>query len=235
MPIQAILLALNGKFSAWRILSDSSRRSHRGHGGRSGHGTVTVDLGLRAVARDVAGFTAAVAGLSSRVERTAVGGGAVAGDVTELAASIALHGLSLAVAGEMIRSAALVTGCRATASKATPEAAECTTGSASAPSHTRARVRAVTGQVAGEAARVASSAGTGAAQSEGWAVGLNVAEALAVVALLRLCGARVRASVRLVAGLLAWVPISGRYGWCCTEATYSCSRASPTMSTPLLV
>ena len=234
--ILAILLALGREFTGWRILSDSSRRSHRGNGSRSGHGTVTVDLGLGAIARDVAGFTTAVAGLSGCVERTAVGGSAVAGDVAKLAASVALHGLSLAVAGEMVRSTALVASCRATASKAAPEAATVrTTGSASAPSHARARVGAVTSQVAGEAARVASSAGAGAAQPEGWAVSLDMAEALAVVALLRLRGTRVRASVRFVAGLLACMPISGRYGWCCTEATYSCSRASPTTSTPLSV
>jgi len=40
-------------------------------------------------------FTALVAGLASSVERTTVRGSAISGDVTELAASITLHSLSL--------------------------------------------------------------------------------------------------------------------------------------------
>ena len=162
----------------------------------------------------MAGFAAAVAGLTRSVERTAVGSRAIAGDVTELAAGVALHGLSLAVAGEMVRSAALVAGGRATTAESAPEAAAVWTaaGSASATSHTSARVGAVTGQVASETAGVASSARAGAAQPKSRAVGLDVTKALAVVALLCFGGARVRASVGLVAGLLACTFVSGRIG-----------------------
>jgi hypothetical protein len=155
----------------------------------------------------VASLAAAVAGLARGVERASVRSRAVAGDVPQLSAGVALHSLSLAVARKVVGSTALVAGGRATATESAPEAAsatgESTTGSASATSHASARVGAVTCQMAGKATGVASSAGTGAAQAQCWAVGLNVAEALAVVALLGLGGAWVRAPVRLVAGLLA--------------------------------
>lgn len=155
-------------------------------------------------------LAAAVAGLASGVEGAAVRGRAVAGDVTELAAGIALHGLSLAVAGEVVWPTALVAGGGTTASKSTPEAAKSSTGSASAAAHSSTRVGAVACQMAGEAAGVASSARAGAAQAESRAIGLDVTKALAVVALLSLGGARVRASVRLVARLLACAWISDR-------------------------
>jgi hypothetical protein len=58
-------------------------------------------------------------------------------------------------------------------------------------------------KVTGLAAVVAPSAGAGAAQAEGRAVSLDVAKTLAVVALLGLSGARQRAAVGLVTGLLA--------------------------------
>lgn len=65
-------------------------------------------------------LAASVAGLASSVERTAVRGGAVAGDVTELAAGIALHSLSLAIAGKVVGTTALVAGSRTgTASETT--------------------------------------------------------------------------------------------------------------------
>lgn len=59
-------------------------------------------------------------------------------------------------------------------------------------------------QVARLAAVVAAAAaGAASAQTECWAVGLHMAKALAVVALLGLGGAGERAAVGLVAGLLA--------------------------------
>lgn len=113
-------------------------RSDRGRGNRCGGGgswcrdrgsdggdwctTFSVDVGLGAFARDVSSFTAAVAGLSGSVQRSAVRGRAIARDVTEFSARIALHGLSLAVAGEVVWPATLVAGSWAsTASKATAE------------------------------------------------------------------------------------------------------------------
>ena len=55
----------------------------------------------------------------------------------------------------------------------------------------------------GLAAIVAASAGASAAQAQSRAVSLNVAKTLAVVALLGLSGARKRAAIGLMAGLLA--------------------------------
>lgn len=43
--------------------------------------TVTIDLGLGAVARDVASLATAVAGLASGVERASVGGSAITRNV----------------------------------------------------------------------------------------------------------------------------------------------------------
>jgi hypothetical protein len=180
---------------SWRLGRDRRRSS-----------AVTVDLGLGAITGDVARLAAAVAGLSRSVERTTVGSSAVARDVAQLSAGVALHGLGLAVARKVVRSTALVASGRARASgiSSTEASCESATGSTSAATDTASgRVRAVTGQMAGEATGVASSARAGAAQAQSRAVGLDVTQALAVVALLRLGGTRVRASVRLVAGLLA--------------------------------
>ncbi|KAH6962282.1 hypothetical protein BKA56DRAFT_181374 [Ilyonectria sp. MPI-CAGE-AT-0026] len=148
--------------------------SHRGDGsdgsnGGGGHASQVDDLrgnlapGVRvgdgvllsAVPRDVASLATLVAGLSSSIERTAVGGGAVARDVAQLAAGVALHGLSLAVAGKVVRTTALVAS--------------------------------------------TAAAGPGAAQAEGRAVSLDVAQSLAVIALLGFGGTGERAAVRLVA------------------------------------
>ena len=192
--------------STYIRLSSGGSGSRRLNGGRRRSSAVTVDLGLGAVARDVARLAAAVARLARGVERAAVGSRAVARDVTQLAAGVALHGLSLAVARKVVWSTTLVAGRRAGASRvSTAEASsESATGTTSATTDTASgRVGAVTGQVAGEAAGIASSARAGAAQAQSRAVSLDVAEALAVVALLRLGGARVRAAVGLVAGLLA--------------------------------
>lgn len=54
-------------------------------------------------------------------------------------------------------------------------------------------------KVAGLAAVIAATAGTGTAQTEGRAVGLDVAKTLTVVALLGLSSARQRAAIGLVA------------------------------------
>jgi hypothetical protein len=74
---------------------------------------------LSAVPADVASLTAPVASLASSVERASVRGRAITRDVTELAASVALHGLSLAVASEVVRATALVAAGSATTSEAT--------------------------------------------------------------------------------------------------------------------
>jgi hypothetical protein len=214
-----------------------SDRSDGGDGG--GRDAAQVNLGgdlaicvlLRAVAGDVTSLAALVAGLAGSVKRAAVGGGAVTGDVTQLATSVAFHGLSLAVTGEMVGATALVASGR---TRATSEAAATTEAAGvSTTSHrgTTAKCSRADGvgacalrklssvrcyhsrksnchgiseasstysKVARLTTVVAAAAGAGAAQAEGRAVGLNMTESLAVVALLSLSGARQGAAVRLV-------------------------------------
>jgi hypothetical protein len=180
----------------------------------------------------------AVAGLASSVERAAVRCSAVARNVTQFATGVALHGLSLAISGEMVWSATLVAGSRTRAtSKGAPstESTECATGRAtSTTSHASSstRVGAVAGQVASQATAIASSAGSSSAQAQSRAISLrlsenecerhtrrtylDVSEALAMVALLRLGSAGMRASIGLVARLLAVIakPLRGRAHLC---------------------
>ena len=156
------------------------------------------------------GLAALVAGLASSVERATIGGSAVARDVAELAASVALHGLGLAVAGKVVGATALVASSRtrAAAEAATAaEATESTTRRRTATAHVDAgRVLAGTSQVTGLATVVAPAVGAAStSQPEGRAVSLDVAEALAVVTLLGIGRTRQRALVGLVARLLAVV------------------------------
>lgn len=185
---------------------------------------------LRAVAGDVTSLAALVASLAGRVEGTTIGSGAIPGDVAELAACVALHGLSLAVAGEMVGATTLVACSSAgtgEASTAEARAAVATThnrtatahgrhtGDAGDARHTGNAVHTGNGdtsggrtgarQVARLATVIATAAGTGARQAQGGAVSLHMAEALAVVALLCLSSARQRALVGLMAWLLAVV------------------------------
>jgi hypothetical protein len=164
---------------------------------------------LRAVTRDVSSLTALVASLASSVERTAVRSSAVPRDVTELAAGIALHGLSLAITSKVVGTTTLVASGRArTTSETTTAVAtgEATTTHGSTTAHSRTnRVGAGASKVTGLATVVAAAAGASATQAEGRAVSLDVTKTLAVVALLGLSGSGKRASVGLVAGLLAVV------------------------------
>lgn len=69
------------------------------------------------------GLGALVADLAGLAERTTVGSSAVPRDVAELATGIALHGLSLAVTGEVVRATAFVaSSSTGVAAKATTEA-----------------------------------------------------------------------------------------------------------------
>lgn len=131
--------------------------------------SVTV-RSLRAVSANVTGLATPVAGLACRVRLAAVGRRAVARDVAELAAGIALHGLSLAITGEMVRTAALVAGCCAVGRdtrEAAPESAP--RGSTSTTAcwcwGSSSRVRAATSKMARLTARVAASARRTAAQA----------------------------------------------------------------------
>ena len=148
--------------------------------------------------------------------------GAVTRDVAELAASVALHGLRLAVAGKVVGSAALVAAGRALRSGVEGRAGKlgestAVDGAATGNDSTmgvgasalqkcqrqvlqqpRGRWAGTYNEVTGLAALVASTSRRGTAKAECRAVGLNVAEALAVVALLRVGAARERAIARLV-------------------------------------
>jgi len=120
---------------------------------------------------------------------------------------------SLAITGKVVGSTALVAhgGTTAgktstTAGKASTATGKATTGSTSTTSDGSGTwSRAVTREMSRLTARVALTAASAAAQTQGRAVGLNVTKTLAVVALLGLSGSWVRAVVALVAGLLAVV------------------------------
>jgi len=154
----------------------------------------------------MASLTTSVARLASRVQWATVGSSAVAGNVTKLSAGIALHGLSLAIAGEVVRAAAFITGRGAVADKATTAADEAaTSGTSATPDRSCARSRAVASKVTDLAAGVATTSLRTTAHAESRAISLDVSETLAVVALLSLSSPRVRAVVALMAGLLAVV------------------------------
>lgn len=247
MTDYAAAIACNGPYL-------SRRRNWSSNGGRDG---VDVDLGgvnlggdrglllHRAVARNMASLPTAVAGLASSAQGTSVRCWAVLGDVSELAAGIALHGLGLAIPSKVVGTTALVARGRtraagvptAAVAKATPA------NRASATEPDSARVGAVALQRVRNVANqrtvlvttysqmtllvaVVAAAGAGTAQTKRWAVSLYMAQALTVVALLRLGGARKRALVRLVTWLLTCTLLSvtsireiGAY-----KTTNSCSR-----------
>jgi hypothetical protein len=178
--------------NSWRS-SDGSRLS-----GSSGSDTVDISR-LRAVLRDVADLTAAVACLAAIVERATVWSGAVARDVTELAAGVALHGLSLAIASVVVRSTTLVAGrgARNTGISPAEAAAVAATRSTSATAGTAVRAVALPklvhvlhvfrvpyayGKVANLVAGIATTARS-TIQAQCWAISLDMAKALAVVAL----------------------------------------------------
>lgn len=100
-----------------------------------------------AIPRDVASLAALVASLASSAERTSVGSRAVPRDMTELATSVTLHGLCLAVASKVVRTTALVACGRAGTSTipATAVTTETTPADGASTTHTNASgVRAST-------------------------------------------------------------------------------------------
>lgn len=152
----------------------------------------------------MAGLTTLVAGLASSAEWSSVWRGAVTADVTELAAGKALQSLSLAVSGKVVALSALVaSGWAWSTDKCTAwceSSLETSTWGKSTASDSW-WCSAVTGKMALKTARVAASGG--ASEAESWAIGLNVANAGAGVALLGLGGAWQWAAVGLVPWLLA--------------------------------
>jgi hypothetical protein len=166
----------------------------------------------------VSSLATLVTSLASSVEGAAVGSGAVPRDVAKLSAGIALHGLGLAISGEMVGATALVAGGRSRTTGESTAAAESTSESATTDggstgttttttaAHTgTSRVGARSSQVAWLATVVATTAGSSTAQAESRAVSLDVAEALAVVALLGLGGPGQGALVGLVSLIMSAV------------------------------
>lgn len=174
------------------VISHHSRLSNSGgwcsSWSGSGFGACTsnaVRLGLGAILRDVTNFSTAVAGLAAlAVEWAAVWCRAIPADVPKLAAGVALHALSLAVACVVVWSAALVASCSAGHATAIAASETATTATEATSWWSTAGRRAVASKVTWLAARVAAAAG-GTAQTQSWAVSLDVAKTLAVVALLR--------------------------------------------------
>lgn len=125
---------------------DSARRRCNSSGNHSWvlRNNIAIDDRLRAVLDDVASLSAAVAGLASGTQRTAVGSSAVARNVAKLSASVALLGLGLAVASEVVRAAALVAhGRTATSETTTHEATTRSTGAATHARHAGSRAIAL--------------------------------------------------------------------------------------------
>lgn len=114
----------------------SSRRDGCSNWSRN---SVQVDIGgdglsnsvlVRAVPRNMSSLVASVASLARRVERAASRRSALLTNMTQLSASIALHGLRLAVASKMVRPTALIASRGAT--RLESAAAEATLESATA-------------------------------------------------------------------------------------------------------
>ena len=158
--------------------------------------TIAVDFSLWAFARDVASLAAAVAGLSGSVQGSSVRRGAVASEMVRSSTLVAGRGACAGVAS----TESAIAAARATASS--NRAASVGAGALLYVSILiLSQVRLLSyRKVTRLSARIAASAGGSAAQAQGRAVGLDVSKALAVVALLRLRGARVRAAI----GLVAW-------------------------------
>lgn len=124
-------------------LSDGSNGGNGGSRNAAQVHNLVVDLSvvvlLRAIAGDVTGLTALVASLAGSVQGAAVRGSAIPGDVAELATSITLHGLGLAVTSKVVGATALVASCRARAvgkASTTIAADEAATANGSATAHT---------------------------------------------------------------------------------------------------
>lgn len=175
-------------------------------------------LVARALPRDVTGLRALVTDLAGRAQRATVGSGAITRDVTKLSAGVALHSLSLAVTSEVVRTTTLVAGgSTRVAAKSTAEttgesstrttdttASTSTSTRTSTSTSTRSGSTTVAGKVTKLVAVVATAAST-TVQAQCRTVSLDVANSLAVVALLGLGRTGLRAAAGLVSSLLAVV------------------------------
>lgn len=187
--------------------SRGSRSSSRDSSGSSsitgGSGSVGLCIGWTVTA-DVTSLRALIADLTSGTERSTVRSSAVTRDVTQFPTGVALHSLSLAITGKVVGTTALVaSGSTGVTTEVTAESRlEVTARTRGSSSAGGSRVGAATGKMTGLTAVVATAIGS-AVQAESWAVSLDVAKTLAVIALLGLGSARTRASARLVSRLLA--------------------------------
>ena len=207
----SVLVRHGGQGRAQTPLGNDWWRNNRHDGhwdGNAGLDGLAVDLGLRALARDVARLAAAVARLSGSVQGSSVRRSTVAGDVAELATGVTLHGLSLAVTSKVVGPTTLVAGgwTSTTSESTTGEAAEAPTRRTSGTA-TETRTWAGIGtstldtwseriqfaaclldstycKVTDHAARVAAAVCCATAQAESGTVSLHVSETLAMVALL---------------------------------------------------
>lgn len=116
---QMVKRCLNSNLRRSNRCRNSSLTSHRRRhisidrrwGCRRGAIRATLGSCLRALPANVSRLAAPVARLARRVRRPSVRRRAVAANVAKLSACVALHGLSLAVAREVVRAAALVASC----------------------------------------------------------------------------------------------------------------------------
>lgn len=107
------------------------------------------------------------------------------GSTYQFAARIALHGLCLAVPSVVVGTATFV-ACRGSVIGNIVAPAKSTIATAATSNRwPGARGRAVARQVTDLATGIAATASRTAAEAQGWAVGLNVAQALAMIALFR--------------------------------------------------
>jgi len=169
-----------------------------------GRGSVAIAVhnGLRrAIFRNMASLAATITSLAGRVQWTTVRSSAVARDVSEFTAGIAFHGLGLAITSVVVRASTLVAGGRTSpTTKSTTESTSITAArNTSATPSTCTGVGARSSKVTRLAAVIATATDTCAAQAQGRAVGLDVAQALAVITLFRLGRARMGAGVRFMA------------------------------------
>ncbi|KAI0420719.1 hypothetical protein F5X98DRAFT_15770 [Xylaria grammica] len=233
--------------TTWTQPHLSDRRDGSGSGDFGVGGDLTTSGGgdsvlLRAISRDMAGLAALVAGLTGRVEGAAIRGGAIARDVAKLATGIAFHSLGLAVPGEMVGATALVAGRMARATGETT--ASITTKTATSGRRTTTHVN--TGRAGASPCKMARlptvvaaavSAG-GATQAEGRAISLNMAQSLAVVALLSLRCSGEGALVGFMAFLTreGWlvnaIVVKSQNGSRAYLAACSCSRGARRTSKP---
>jgi len=167
-------------------LCDGSNRCHDRGGTKISDITRKVTIGsfLWTVARNVAGLTTLIASLASSVKGTTIGCSAIARNVTKLAASIALHGLSLTISGEVVGSSALVASSGTGSTSKSSTGCESSTISTSRGTDTTASTRngtrsswagARTSQMSWLTTVVATTAGASATETQSWAVCLDVA------------------------------------------------------------